>query len=134
MFTVLDETDEDVETVTIKDTIPVVTETVTVRPVRRVEQGKTYVGTNPTDWDVDALLSYVATQIQRLHGPFPRDAKKERAIMSSFLSRWGKQAGPIAQYAFEVSGGMWRGSPVGMTRFCKASDPYFGQIIIDRLD
>jgi hypothetical protein len=136
MFSVLDETDDDVDTerVVLNDTIPVVTETVTVRPVRRVEQGKTYVGVDPANWDADALLSYVATQIQRLHGPFPRDPKKETAIMRSFLNRWGDRAGAIAQYAFEVSGGMWRGSPVGITRFCKASDAYFGQVILDRLN
>lgn len=118
--------------VTLSDAVPAVTETVRVRPAPP-EAGQTHVGVDPARWGLDALRSYIATQIERHHGPFPRDAKKERAILSSFLARWGAQAGPIAEYAFTVAGGMWRGAPVGMTRFCKGSDPYFAALIAEKL-
>lgn len=134
MFTVIDDDDLDLAApaLTIEDTLPVVTETVTVRPVARVEQGKTHLGVDSSQWDAAQLLSYVASQIQRLHGPFPRDAKKENAIMRSFASRWGIKAGPIAVFAFEQAGGMWMNAPISLTRFCKGSDRFFGQVILDK--
>lgn len=130
MFTML--SDDDVAVV--EDVIPTVIETVTVRRApRKAEASRTFVGTGPGTWDADQLLGYVATKIQQIHGPFPRDPRKETGIMRSFLSRWGEQAGPIAQYAFEVAGGMWRNSPISITRFCKNSDPYFADVIAKRL-
>lgn len=121
MFTVLPESD----VALIDDVIPQVTETVTVR---RTDHKDDDFG-----WDVDELLGYVAGQIQQLHGPFPRNPKKEAATMRSFIGRWGEQAGPIARYAFEVSHGMWRNAPVGITRFCQACDPYFAEVIAKEL-
>jgi hypothetical protein len=132
MFTMLPDSD----VALIEDVIPRVTETVTVRPtsrVTKVEKGRTFVGTASSTWSAEQLLSYVATQIQQLHGPFPRDPKKEVAIMRSFAGRWAEQAGPIAQYAFEVAGGMWRKAPISITRFCLKSDPYFAEIIAKEL-
>lgn len=121
MFTVL--SDEDVAVV--EDVIPEVIETVTVR--RAPQRPEADI------WDAEQLLVYVASEIQQVHGPFPRDPKKESGIMRSFVSRWGDQAGPIAQYAFEVAKGMWRNAPISITRFCKGSDPYFAQVIAEQL-
>jgi hypothetical protein len=39
----------------------------------------------------------------------------------------------IAKFAFEILDGRWRGAPVKITRFCKASDPYFAQPIDEYL-
>jgi hypothetical protein len=128
MFCVVDD-DDDVDVVAVKHVVPVVTETVTVR---RVEQGESDESTS-SSWDTEGLLSYVADQIQRLHGPFPRDARREKAVMQAFLNRWGDQAAPIARYAFEVAGGMWRGAPISISRFGQGSDKYFGAVIVEQL-
>ena len=130
MFSVLSDSD----VALVEDVIPEVTETVTVRAVpRKIEQRRTFVGTEANDWDADQLLGYVASKIEQLHGPFPRDPRKETGIMRSFLGRWGEQAGPSARYAFEVAHGMWRNAPIGITRFCRGCDPSFAEVIAKKL-
>ena len=130
MFSVLSDSD----VALVEDVIPEVTETVTVRAVpRKVERERIFAGTESHDWDTDQLLGYVVSEIERIHGSFPRDLRKETGIMRSFLGRWGEQAASIARYAFEVSDGMWRNAPIGITRFSQACDPYFAEIIAKKI-
>jgi len=81
----------------------------------------------------DGLRDYVVNQIESRFGGFPRDAVKEKAIFSSFLTRFGDRAMPIARSAFEVHEGMWMGAPIGVNRFCRGSDKYFANPIAERL-
>lgn len=111
-------------------TAPVIQERVSVR---RPETRTTDVGKGAASWTWEDLRNYVVRSIERIHGPFPRDAIKEKAIFSSFVTRWGAQAGPIAKFAFEECEGRWRGAPVSVTRFCKGSDHYFAAPIAERL-
>ena len=101
--------------------------------VRRPEQRTTYLTKDSMEWDWADLRSYVVTQIERLHGPFPREEFKEMGIFKGFVKRWGNLAGPIAEAAFEVFEGMWKGAPIGVQRFCAGSDKYFAQEIHLRL-
>lgn len=79
------------------------------------------------DWRV--LRDYVVEQITKYNGAFPRDTKKEKGIFTSFISRWGDKAMPIAKAAFEVHQGVWHNAPVRIQRFCINSDPYFACVI-----
>lgn len=110
-------------------TADVVTEHVTVR--QRESSSRSHLTT--TDWGWEELRDYVVTSIEKRWGVFPRDSRKEAGIFKSFLARWPSQAQQIARYAFEVSDGRWRGAPVSVNRFCKASDPYFAAVIAERL-
>lgn len=112
------------------DTAPSITETVSFR---RPASGASDVGKDASTWSWENLRDYVVRSIEKTHGPFPRDAIKEKSIFSSFVSRWGAQAGPIAQFAFGACEGMWKGSPVRVNRFCKGSDQYFAAPIVERL-
>jgi hypothetical protein len=85
------------------------------------------------DWDWQDLRSYVVTQIERKHGPFPREDFKEVGIFKGFHKRWGQMAGMIAQAAFEVFDGMWKGAPISVQRFCANSDQFFAAEINRRL-
>lgn len=107
-----------------------VTQTVTVR---RPETRATHVATQSSVWTWEQLRDYVVSRIEAISGPFPRDPLREKGIFSSFISRWGAQAGPIAEFAFETMDGRWKGAPVSVSRFCKGSDPYFASEIAERL-
>lgn len=102
-----------------------------VRVIPRPSESRAYLG--KSDWEWDDLRDYVVAQIEQRFGVFPRDSRKEASIFKSFLGRWGQQAQQIARFAFEVEDGYWKGSPVSVNRFCKASDPYFSEVIARRL-
>jgi hypothetical protein len=115
---------------TVVQVAPVLAQTVSVR---RPETRTSDLGVDSTEWGWQQLRDYVVRSIEAVHGPFPRDAAKEASIFKSFASRWGALAGPIAEAAFSVFNGRWKGSPVSVTRFCKASDEYFAREIADCL-
>jgi hypothetical protein len=69
--------------ITISQTIPVVQQTVTATPVvthRGV--GAAYVAKPEEQWGWDDLRDYVLTQIEKRHGPQPRDSRKGRGSSS----------------------------------------------------
>lgn len=117
--------------VVVSTSIPApIQETVVVRP----SAATAYLAKPTEDWSPAELRDYVVHQIETRHGPFPRDEVKEMAIFKSFASRWPEQrAQAIARFAFEIAGGYWKGSPIKITRFCKASDTYFAAEIDKRL-
>jgi hypothetical protein len=110
---------------------PRLRETVRVSPTQ--EARSSYLLRTPDKWDWQDLQSYVASQIIAIHGPFPRDDRKEAGIFKGFVSRHGALAGPIAKFAFEQADGYWMNAPIQVTRFTKGSDPYFAERIITRL-
>jgi hypothetical protein len=85
-------------------------------------------------WDWQGLRDYVFREIERRHGPQPRNGKTEASIFKSFLSRWEDDAVRIAKAAFEIYDGMWANAPISVNRFCKNSDPFFAAQIIARLE
>lgn len=103
----------------------------TVKVIPKASTSRAYLG--KTDWAWDDLRDYVVAEIEARFGAFPRDSRKESGIFKSFLARWPEQAQAIAKYAFEVSDGRWAGAPISVNRFCKGSDPYFAQVISERL-
>lgn len=108
-----------------------VVETVTVQPR---ETRSTFTGKDPATWTAEDLRSYVVTQIEQLHGPWPRRAPQEVSIFTSYLNRYGADAGRIAVHVFHTLKGFWRGAPVNHpNRFAKGSDEYFGDVIRERL-
>lgn len=109
----------------------VVTETVTL--TQRPSEARAFVAKDEASWGWDDLRDYVVAQIEQRFGVFPRDAKKEAGIFKAFLSRYGDKAPAIARYAFETCDGFWCGAPISVNRFCKGSDPYFGDKIVERL-
>lgn len=111
---------------------PTVVETVTVTP-RPSQAEQAYLARPEAEWDWSDLRDYVVTRIQEVHGPQPRDHKKEMGIFKGFLSRWGADAAAIARHAYEVEGGWWRGAPIYVTRFCKGSDDYFARVIASKI-
>lgn len=113
----------------IRDTIPVVTDTFTVRR----EERTTDAGKAPQTWTWEDLRNYVVREIEQRFGAFPRDPLKEKSIFSSFIKRHGDKAGPIAKFAFELCDGMWKGAPINVQRFCKNSDPYFAIEIASKI-
>ncbi len=109
--------------------VPVVTERVTVTAVA----GATYLMKPDAQWTWEDLRDYVTGQIEQFHGPQVRNALKEASVFKAFLGRHGEKSVGIARFAFEVQRGMWQRAPISVNRFCKASDPYFSDVIKDRL-
>jgi hypothetical protein len=120
---------------TRRDVMPTVTEKVTMEPVPKPNTRHTFLGKAPSEWDWEALRDYVIDQIEAFHGPSPRkESHIEAAIFKRFWSVWGTTAVDIVQYAFGPEcNGIWRGAPISVNRFTKSSDPYFAQVIVDRL-
>lgn len=110
---------------------PAIVQTVTVAPV--AARSDLLVGTE--NWTWVELRDYVVAQIVDRFGPFPRDSRKEHAIFNRFISTFGAEAAAaIAQYAFGPScDGWWGSAPIQIQRFCKGSDPYFANVILQRL-
>lgn len=108
---------------------PVVRETVRVTPV----SGARYLLKEDAEWAWEELRDYVTGQIETFHGPQIRNAIKEKAIFSSFLTRWADKAPAIARFAFEVQRGMWNRAPVSVNHFTKGADQWFAQPISERL-
>lgn len=112
--------------------VQAVTATETVRVVPNRASG--FLGKPTSEWNWSDLRDYIVTEVEARHGAQVRDPKKESGICKGFIARWGiEQAVAIAQAAFEVYGGMWRSSPITITRFTKNSDPYFAEIIVQNL-
>jgi hypothetical protein len=108
----------------------VINETVIATP----SKAKTYLATEEDYWGWKELRDFVVAEIEKYHGPQPRDFTKEASIFKSFMTRYPDNAVSIAKFAFgPVAKGMWRGAPISVTRFCKASDPYFSDVIIASL-
>jgi hypothetical protein len=114
----------------VEEPAPVVRERVTVRAA---SVGRTYLMVPPDKWTWEHLRDYVVTKITEIHGPFPRNEKQEFGIFKGFVKRNAHLAGPIAKFAFEQVDGLWRGSPVGVTRFTEGNQEYFADPIIERL-
>lgn len=102
-----------------------------VKVIHQPSTSRSYLG--KTDWAWDDLRDYVVAEVEQRFGTFPRDSRKEAAIFKSFLSRWPEKAQAIAKYAFEVEDGRWAGAPISINRFCKGSDPYFSEKIVERV-
>lgn len=123
--------------VTARDTVATVTERVLVQPVvpapEHLYSPTAYLAVADEAWGWEELRDYVVRQIFQVVGTFPRDRAKEKSIFSAFLGRFGPDAPRIARYAFEIAGGYWKNAPISVNRFCKASDAYFGQPILEHL-
>jgi hypothetical protein len=118
--------------VVVEQPAPVTRQEVAVRPAPVARATHKLVA--PADWSWEQLRDYVLAEIQRVHGLQPRiDEHKEAAIFQSYLKRYGADAVRIAKYAFEVAGGYWKGGPISVYRFCRASDDFFGAVILQRL-
>jgi hypothetical protein len=111
----------------VETTVPVVQETITIKPRLRPVLQQTQV-----DWE--QLRDYVLEQVEKAHGPQARDERKENTIFMAFAARWPEQAMEIARYAFEESEGFWKGSPVLVPRFHRTSDNYFAVPIANLLE
>lgn len=114
-------------------TAPVITETVTVTPA--ASEARAFLGKPDSSWSWSDLRDFVVAGIERCHGVFPRDQKKEYGIFSRFFKEYGpEQSAAIARYAFgPVCNGMWANAPISVNRFTKNSDPYFARPILDLL-
>lgn len=123
------------------DGTPVVRDTVVAT---RLSESATHLSTPEASWGWEELRDYVIHEIETRQGPQPRDFRKEAGIFKSFLARYGVEIEPgkydatrpvaIAKVAFgPVFNGIWRSAPITVTRFCKGSDPYFGDVILKRL-
>lgn len=120
-----------VSKVAVKQSVPVVTERVTVTPI----PSSRHLLQDETQWSWQELRDYVVAEIVRRHGPQPRNGKTEAAIFKSFLSRWPDgQAVRVARAAFEIYEGMWGNAPISVNRFCKHSDPFFATPILTALE
>lgn len=104
-------------------------------PVAHVGQDAvTHTMKPDAEWEWKDLRDYVMREMENVHGPQVRESMKEKSIFSSFIKRYGAvDAAAIARYAFGFSKGMWANAPISVNRFCKASDPFFGDPIKQRL-
>lgn len=122
---------DEVDAGTVCTVVPMVRSRVSSQPTSRTA----YLAKPAEKWDWKDLRDYVVDKVLQMHpGLLPkRNEAKEFGIFSAFAGRWGEQAGPIAVFAFETQPqcGMWMNAPIGIQRFCKASDQYFAQVIVD---
>lgn len=124
-----------------RDEVPVVQEQVTVTPLPvPAPQPETSPGipsfhvpplASTLEWE--KVRDYVVEQIAVIHGPFPREPRRENTIFMAFYGRWEDLALPIAKHAFEEAGGFWLGAPVSVARFEKSSDAVFAVAIAGKL-
>lgn len=105
---------------------------VTVAPVGSVSSAHV-LKTESSEWTWEDLRNYVISEAERRFGPQLRDPAKESGIFKSFIKRYGADAVVIAQAAFLIYNGMWNSAPITPTRFCKASDEYFADVILARV-
>lgn len=93
--------------------------------------GRTFLTKSPEKWTWKDLRDYVLFKIEERDGTAgPRSETRELGIFKRFALEFGEQAGPIAVFAFQTCDGYWRGSPVGVGRFAKASDDFFAREIL----
>lgn len=116
----------------VKEAAPVITTTTTVTP--ESSESRTHLLSGDEQWGWKELRDYVVSSIEQKFGPFPRDYKKEYGIFSSYLTRYGNDAPKIARAAFESYNGMWSSAPISINRFCKASDPFFSDVILNKIN
>lgn len=124
----------------VKAEVPTVQERVTVTPPAPAPQ-EVPAAEFPEDpknlvdprgsYEWEKVRDYAVAMIEKIHGPFPRNTKRENTVFMGFAARWEGIALDIAAYAFETAGGEWLGAPVGVARFDKASDPVFAARIAD---
>jgi hypothetical protein len=101
---------------------------------RQASSAAAFLAKPRDDWDWGDLRDYVIREIEKRHGPQVREPMKEKAIFGSFIKRHGAaQSVAIAEFAFDLSNGMWQSAPISVNRFCKASDPFFADPIKQRL-
>lgn len=129
---VLDDIDESLAPAkpAVQQVVPVVESTVAV-----TSQAVSYQLKGDGTWGWNDLRDFVVHEIERCHGPQPRDLRKESGIFKSFMTRYPDGISvAIARAAFgPAHQGMWRGAPISVNRFCKASDVYFSDIIKTRI-
>lgn len=106
------------------------TTTVTHEP----SDSRTHLLSGDEQWGWRELRDYVVSSIEQRFGAFPRDYKKEHGIFSSYINRYGNDAPKIARAAFESYNGMWSSAPISINRFCKASDPFFSDVILNKIN
>jgi hypothetical protein len=117
---------------TVEQTVLAIHEEVLIRP-QQPPATSTHLGIE--NWGWHDLCEYVVGQIEKIHGPTPRQPTyKEKAIFDGFLHRHGDYAVAIAKYAFEVAGGYWKNAPISVNRFTVNSDPYFANPIRTHLE
>lgn len=112
-------------------TTPSITETVTATQLPSESVG--YLAKPTEAWDWHDVRDYVVRQIEVRRGLQPRNSKKEYGIFHRFCDTYGDLAGLVARYSFEVCDGYWAGAPISVNRFCKASDDFFGIVILERI-
>lgn len=105
----------------------------TVEVIQRPSEVRTDLLTPESSWGWEEVRDYVVAQIEARTGTFPRDARKEASIFQRFCRQFGPDAPAIARFAFEVADGRWKGAPIGINRFCKASDSWFADPILARI-
>jgi len=111
---------------------PVVVQTITSTPLP--ETSAAYLAKPDGSWGWEDLRDYVVREIESRHGVQPRDFRKESGIFKSFMTRYGADSVAIARLAFSpVFDGWWKSAPITVTRFCKGSDVYFGDVLQKRL-
>lgn len=114
---------------TVVQTVQPVVEQVVLRP----SQSAGFVMRTEGEWGWSDLRDYVIREIEARHGVQVRNPKTEASIFRSFITRYPETYVAIAKAAFEVHNGMWRNAPISVNRFCKASDPYFADVIVKNL-
>lgn len=109
-------------------------EEVRLVPAPRLDASRqSWEGASDSDWTWVELRDYVLRQITLVSGGVTDNPAKVAGIMKRFVKEYGVHSATIARYAFEVCGGWWNNQPITVARFCKANDPYFAQVILDRL-
>lgn len=131
-------TNQAAEVQTVRAEVPMVQERVTAIPaVAPAPQEPAHDPKNDVDasgsYEWEHIRDYVIEQILAVHGPFPRDVRKENTVFMGFAARWEGLGLDIARYAFEQARGEWLGAPVSVARFHKTSDPVFAHKISSML-
>ncbi len=108
------------------------TATTTVTP--EVSESRSHLLASDEQWGWKELRDFVVSSIEQRFGAFPRDYKKEYGIFTSYVSRYGADATKVARAAFESYDGMWASAPISINRFCRASDPYFSDVILAKIN
>lgn len=110
---------------------PTVVQRVTIQPVA----ARSDLLVEAERWGWSELRDYVVAQILDRFGPFPRDSRKEYGIFNRYFNAYGMDGIRVSEFAFgPVCEGWWGGAPISINRYSKASDPYFTEPILQRLN
>lgn len=115
----------------VEQVAPTIVQRVTIEQV----PARTDLLVDSAGWGWEEFRDYVVAKVIGHFGAFPRDSRKEFGIFKRYYGTYGQDGIRVTDFAFgPICDGWWANAPVSINRYCKASDQYFTEPILARLN